>query len=75
MDHFLKHLAYDCLGLSQTQYWHLRLLGSVSLGPLVGILYLVLVGKLGRRTPPAATHPPVSLWINSEGRLVALPRS
>ena len=74
MDHFLKHLAYDCLGLSQSQYWHLRLLGSVSVGPLLGILYLV-VGKLGRRPPPAATPPPVSLWVNSEGQLVALPRA
>jgi len=70
MDHFLKLLAYDC-GLSQAQYWHLRLLSSVSLGPLLGVLYLVFFDKRGRRSPRA--RPNVSLWVNSEGRLIALP--
>jgi hypothetical protein len=70
MDHFLKILAYDC-GLSQVQYWHLRLLSSVSLGPLLGILYLVFFDKQRRRSPPA--RPDVSLWVNSEGRLIAIP--
>jgi hypothetical protein len=73
MDHLLKLLAYDYLGLSQAQYWHLRLLGSVSFGPLLGILYLVFFDKPGRRPPPVAPRPPVSLWINSEGRLTNVP--
>jgi len=71
MDHFLKLLAYNC-GLSQSQYWHLRLLSSVSLVPLLAILYLVFFDKRGRRRPPAA-RPNVSLWVNSDGRLIALP--
>ena len=72
MDHFLKLLAYDC-GLSQSQYWHLRLLCSVSLGPLLAILYLLFFDKRPQQAPPAATHPSVSLWVNSDGRLVAVP--
>jgi hypothetical protein len=75
MDHFLKLIAYDYLGLSQSQYWHVRLLGSVSFGPLLGILYLVVFGRLGRRTLPPVPRPPVSLWVNSEGRLISLPQS
>ena len=73
MDHFLKLLAYDC-GLSQAQYWHLRLLSSISLVPLLGVLYLVFFDKLGRRSPPAAARPNLSLWVTSDGRLVALPK-
>ena len=72
MDHFLKLLAYDC-GLSQSQYWHLRLLSSVSLMPLLCIFYLVFFDKRAQRTPPAA-RPHLSLWVNSDGRLIALPR-
>ncbi|MGI4867439.1 MAG: hypothetical protein ACRYFZ_26205 [Janthinobacterium lividum] len=71
MDHFLKLLAYDC-GLSQTQYWHLRLLGSISLVPLLGVLYLVLFDKRQQRSPPPA-RPTLSLWVSSDGRLIALP--
>ncbi|RZK32474.1 MAG: hypothetical protein EOO63_01260 [Hymenobacter sp.] len=71
MDHFLKTLAYDC-GLSQSQYWHLRLLGSISLVPLLGVLYLVLFDKR-RRSSPAATRPALSLWVSSNGQLIALP--
>lgn len=72
MDHFLKLLAYDC-GLSQSQYWHLRLLCSISLVPLLGVLYLVLFDKRTRRSPPATGRPTFSLWVSSDGRLIALP--
>ncbi len=71
MDHFLKLLAYDC-GLSQTQYWQLRLLGSISFMPLLGVLYLLFFGRRKQPGPPAA-RPALSLWVTSEGRLVALP--
>jgi len=64
MDHLLKTFALHC-GLSMSHYWHLRLLLSVSLGPLLGVLYLVLFGRRGRRG--------YSLWISREGRLVARP--
>lgn len=72
MDHLLKSLAYD-VGMSQSQYWHLRLLGSVSFGPLLGILYLVFFDKRKRRNSPPI-RPEMSLWVNSEGRLIAVPK-
>ena len=72
MEHLLKLLASDC-GLSQSQYWHLRLLSSISLVPMLGVLYLVFFDKLGRRSPPAAARPNLSLWVASDGRLIALP--
>jgi hypothetical protein len=65
MDHLLKAFALHC-GLSMSHYWHLRLLLSVSLGPLLGVFYLVLFGRRGRRRG-------YSLWISPEGRLVARP--
>lgn len=65
MYHLLKTFALHC-GLSMSHYWHLRLLLSVSLGPLLGVLYLVLFGRRGRRRG-------YSLWISREGRLVARP--
>jgi hypothetical protein len=73
MYHSLKLLAYDC-GLSQSQYWHLRLLCSVSFVPMLGVLYLVFFDKLGRRRPPAPARPSFSLWVSSDGRLIALPK-
>ena len=65
MDHLLKTFALHC-GLSMSHYWHLRLLLSVSLGPLVGVLYLLLFGRRERRRS-------YSLWISREGRLIARP--
>lgn len=65
MDHLLKTFAIHC-GLSQSHYWHLRLVLSVSLGPLLGVLYLVLFGRRGRL-------PAYRLWVRSDGKLVARP--
>jgi hypothetical protein len=62
MDHLLKTFALHC-GLSQSHYWHLRLVLSVSLGPLLGVLYLVLFGRRGR--------PTYRLWVRPDGKLVA----
>jgi hypothetical protein len=67
MDHLLKEAALRC-GLSLSQYWHLRLLLSVSLGPLLAILYLVLVDRPRRRWAVRSAH--YTLWINREGQLV-----
>lgn len=64
MDHLLKTFALHC-GLSLSHYWHLRLVLSVSLGPLLGVLYLVLFGRRGRRA--------YSLWVRPDGKLVARP--
>lgn len=59
--------------LSSTQYWHLRLLSAISLGPLLGVLYLLVAGWRGRRRSRVAP-PATSLWVNSQGQLLALPR-
>jgi hypothetical protein len=65
MDYFLKTFALQC-GLSLSDHWHLRLVLSVSFGPLLAILYLLLFGR--RRQRPA-----YSLWVRQDGRLVARP--
>ncbi len=65
MDHLLKTFALHC-GLSQSHYWHLRLVLSVSFGPLLGVLYLVLFGRRGRRRA-------YRLWVRPDGKLVARP--
>jgi len=67
MDHLLKEAALHC-GLSLSQYWHLRLVLSVALGPLLGILYLVLFDRPKRRWAVRSGH--YTLWVNREGRLV-----
>jgi hypothetical protein len=72
MDHFFQQLAYHC-GLSQNQYWHLHLLSTVSFLPLLGVLYLVFFGKRKQPSSSAKARPTVSLWVDSTGRLVALP--
>ena len=71
MDHLLKTFALYC-GLSQSQYWHLRLLSSILFVPSLGVLYLAFFGKRERPSPPVPL-PNVSLSVNSEGRLIALP--
>ncbi len=65
MDHLLKTFALHC-GLSQSHYWHLRLVLSVSFGPMLGVLYLVLFGRRGRRAA-------YRLWVRPDGKLVARP--
>lgn len=69
MYHQLEALALRC-GLSLSQYWHLRLLLSMSLAPLLLVFYLVLFEKRERRLPPRS----YSLWVRSDGQLVARPR-
>lgn len=65
MDHLLKTFALHC-GLSLSDYWHLRLVLSITFGPLLAVLYLVLSGRRGRR-------PVYSLWVRKDGKLVARP--
>ncbi|NML67549.1 hypothetical protein HHL22_20300 [Hymenobacter sp. RP-2-7] len=68
MDHLLKEWALQC-GMSLSQYWHLRLIMSVSLLPLLAILYLILFDKRTRRRAARS----YSLWVRSDGQLVARP--
>jgi hypothetical protein len=72
MDHFFQHMASYC-GLTQNQYWHLHLLSSITFLPLLGVLYLVFSTKRKHPTPSMTGHSSVSLWVDSAGRLVALP--
>jgi hypothetical protein len=65
MDHLFKTFALHC-GLSLSDYWHLRLVLSVSLGPLLGVLYLVLFERRERR-------PGYALWVSQSGKLIARP--
>lgn len=65
MDHLLKTFALHC-GLSLSQYWHLRLLASMSLVPVLTGLYVAFFDK--RRQPKPRTY---SLWVGRDGRLVA----
>ncbi|RZK22433.1 MAG: hypothetical protein EOO63_18305 [Hymenobacter sp.] len=44
MAHLLQSLAQH-LHLSASQYWQMRLLCSISLGPLVAVLFLVIFNK------------------------------
>ena len=69
MEHLLKFLVQHW-HLSSTQYWHLRLLSSLLLGPLVGVLYLVFFDKRTWRKPYATPSPKPTMWISSDGRLI-----
>lgn len=66
MDHLLKTFALHC-GLSLSQYWHLRLVCSVSLVPLLAVGYLIVCGW--RKRP----RPTYTLWVRHDGQLVARP--
>jgi hypothetical protein len=65
MEYLLKVLAQHG-ALSPAHYWHLRLLSSISLGPLLGIFYLVFFGK---RKRPGLAAPGPTMWVNSKGKL------
>ncbi|RZJ95102.1 MAG: hypothetical protein EOO60_01420 [Hymenobacter sp.] len=69
MEHFLKILAQHW-DLSSDQYWHLRLLSSLLLGPLLGVLYLVFFDKRERPKPRPAAGPKSAMWVNSKGQLM-----
>jgi len=68
MEYLLRILAHHW-GLSQSQYWHLHLLSSVSVGPLLGILYLMVAGRRARRRAQAAAAK-ASMWVGADGRLL-----
>ena len=56
MDYVIKTIAH-AWELSPAHYWHLRLLTSILLGPLVGVIYLVFFGGLWRpKTPKLRLH-------------------
>jgi hypothetical protein len=68
MEHLLKILAQHW-ELSSDQYWHLRLLCSLLLGPVLGVLYLLFFDKRERYKPRAATGSKPTMWVNSQGQL------
>lgn len=70
MEHLLKTIAHHW-NLSSDQYWHLRLLCTLLLGPLVGILYFVFFDKRAQRRPRPATGPKPGMWIDSKGQLLS----
>ncbi|MGI4738103.1 MAG: hypothetical protein ACRYG7_23285 [Janthinobacterium lividum] len=56
--------------LSATQYWKLRLLSAIALGPLLGVLYLVFLSWRRPRVPRAAASPAPTMWVDKDGRLL-----
>jgi hypothetical protein len=68
MEYLLRALAHHW-GLSQSQYWHLHLLSSVSVGPLLGILYLLVAGRRARRRAQTAAAK-ATMWVGADGRLL-----
>jgi hypothetical protein len=68
MEHPLKILAQHW-DLTAAQYLHLRLLCSLLLGPLLGILYLVFFDL--RRRSGAAPSPKLPMRISRNGQLLA----
>jgi hypothetical protein len=59
MEHFIKHLAH-IWHLSPAQYWQLRLLVAISLAPLMGVLYVILVDRTWGTSLPK--HLRLRLW-------------
>lgn len=55
--------------LTPDQYWHLRLLCSLLLGPVLAILYLVFFDL--RRRSGAASGPKPPMRVSSSGRLLS----
>ena len=51
MEHLL-HLLAQRWHLSADDYWHLRLLCALLLGPIAGVLYLLLFEKRAPYPPP-----------------------
>lgn len=70
MEHLLKIVAHHW-DLRPDQYWHLRLLCTLLLGPLVGILYFVFFDKRAQRRPRPANGPKPGMWVDSKGRLLS----
>ncbi|MVN77038.1 hypothetical protein GO988_11945 [Hymenobacter sp. HMF4947] len=68
MEFLLKIVAHHW-HMSADQYWHLRLLSSLLVGPLVGVLYFVFFDKREQPKPRVATGPKPAMWVDSDGQL------
>lgn len=63
--HFLVHRGV----LSPAQYWPLRLLSTIALGPLLAVMYLFFFSWRAPRRPGAAAKTRPAMWVDSEGQL------
>jgi hypothetical protein len=70
MEYLLKMLVQHS-ALSPAHYWHLRLLCAIALGPLLGLLYLLIFARRPRLRPGVGAGP--TMWVTSEGRLLYRP--
>lgn len=69
MEHLLKVLAQHW-DLGSDHYWHLRLLSSLLVGPLLGVLYLIFFEKHEHPKPRPAAGLKSGRWVNSKGQLL-----
>ena len=63
--HFLVHRGV----LSPAQYWPLRLLGTIALGPLLATMYLFFFKWHAPRRPSVAAKSLPTMWVDNEGQL------
>ena len=64
--HFLVHRGV----LSPAQYWPLRLLITIALGPMLAIAYLFFSYWRAPRQPGAAAGSLPGMWVSSKGQLL-----
>ena len=61
----LLHFLANHGVISAAQYWHLRLLSAIALGPLLAVLYLLFFDRPARRAAPG-------MWVSRDGRLLVV---
>lgn len=70
MEHFLKMLAQHW-AFGSEHYWHLRLLSSLMLGPLLGVLGVIFFDKRTRPRLRGLAGPKPTMRVSSAGRLLS----
>ncbi|WP_151087629.1 hypothetical protein [Hymenobacter baengnokdamensis] len=70
MEQLLKLLAQHW-HLTTDDYWHLRLLCTLLLGPIVGVLYLVFFDRRTPTKPRLAAGSQPGMWVSKEGLLLS----
>ncbi|MDJ0364751.1 hypothetical protein QMK33_06275 [Hymenobacter sp. H14-R3] len=69
MEHLLKILAQHW-DFGSEHYWHLRLLCSLLVAPMLGVLYVLFFDKRERPKLRAAAGLKPTMRVNSEGQLL-----